>query len=95
MAGLLSAVSSSSSSKALAGACSGIVKRKLTAPSGATGGPPLGENAGSLAMAKDDGLTKLETPASQNTKDQNVEHSDTGRSGSLGDARRYGTISDH
>eukprot|EP00962_Isochrysis_galbana_P004746 scaffold1303_cov113-Isochrysis_galbana.AAC.3 len=27
------------------------------APSGATGGPPLGENAGSLAMTKDDGLT--------------------------------------
>eukprot|EP00962_Isochrysis_galbana_P011566 scaffold3256_cov114-Isochrysis_galbana.AAC.16 len=25
----------------------------------------------------------------------NAEHSDTGRSGLLGDARRYGTISDH
>eukprot|EP00962_Isochrysis_galbana_P061509 scaffold38846_cov197-Isochrysis_galbana.AAC.2 len=70
MAGLSLAVSSSSSSKALAGACSGIVKRKLAAPSGTTGGPLSGARAGLFAMAQDDGLAKLEAPASQNTKDQ-------------------------
>eukprot|EP00962_Isochrysis_galbana_P009083 scaffold2526_cov130-Isochrysis_galbana.AAC.1 len=46
-------------------------------------------------MAQDDELAKLEAPPPHKTLKTNAEHSETGRSGLLGDARRYGTMSDH